>query len=132
MGEIILGNKMKKIWKYISIGLIICGFTLPLKVRANDEKHTPNACIIISTEDLDMMKKTVEYVNQQGGEVVHIFPTHVAIGYVSKELGLSLIGKYTIENVYYQYVDPNLVKRYGEQAVSGVNSWNANFAPGTD
>ena len=85
------------------------------------------ALILLSAETSKSMRDSIDFIRGRGGEVLHIFPTHVLVGRIPRSLRDTLVGKSGIEQVAYSIVDPSVVAGYGENAVIAVEAWNNNF-----
>lgn len=85
------------------------------------------AFILLSAETVESMRSSIELIRRRGGEILHIFPTHVLVGRISRSLRDTLIGTAGIEQVEYSVVDPSTVARYGETAIVAAEAWNNNY-----
>jgi hypothetical protein len=73
------------------------------------------------------MKAAIRFIKEQGGKIVHVYPTHVLIGYVPRELRAKLIGQMGIQDVTYDVEQPEKVSKHGRSAEAAVEAWNNNF-----
>ena len=85
------------------------------------------ALIVLDTDLVQQMKEAIRFIEGQGGEVVHVYPTHVLIGYVSRELRARSVGQMSIQEITYDVADPKKYSKYGKIAESAVEAWNNNF-----
>ena len=85
------------------------------------------ALILLNTNSVQEMKAAIGYIEEQGGKIVHVYPTHVLIGFVSRELSSSLVGRMGIEEITYDLAEPKKFSRHGRPAEAAIEAWNNNF-----
>ena len=85
------------------------------------------ALILLDTNSVQEMKASIRFIEEQGGKIVHVYPTHVLIGSVPRELRPSLIGRMGIEDITYDLAEPKKFSRHGRPAEAAIEAWNNNF-----
>jgi hypothetical protein len=85
------------------------------------------ALILLDTNSVQEMKASIRFIEEQGGKIVHVYPTHVLIGSVPRELRPSLIGRMGIEDITYDLADPKEFSRHGRPTEAAIEAWNNNF-----
>ena len=95
------------------------------KAAKRDANNT--ALIILDADSVQSMKRAIRLIKDQGGEVVHAYPTHVLIGYIPRGIASRLIGQMGILEIIYDVADVKKVSKYGKSAEAAVEAWNNNF-----
>jgi len=90
-------------------------------------ESTDVALIVLDVSDTASMKDAVLFIQENGGNIIHIYPLHILIGNVPRASYDKLLGERGIEAIYYSVVDPSIVEKYGAVAVFAVDAWNNNF-----
>jgi hypothetical protein len=85
------------------------------------------ALIILDTDSVREMKASIRFIEGQGGKIVHVYPTHVLIGSVPRELRPSLVGLMGIEDITYDLTEPKKFSKHGRPAEAAIEAWNNNF-----
>ena len=114
---------MKSRFYVCMVATIICYATLvPAQVHKDDQK----VLILLPSSQSDTLKNVTQIINELGGQVVHIHPPHVLIGYLepSKDAELS---KRSLIQIYRQMIDPSSFSAYGNEVVNAIFAWNNNF-----
>ncbi|MCL6431293.1 MAG: hypothetical protein K6V36_10635 [Anaerolineae bacterium] len=89
----------------------------------------PKALILLDTSDVPEMRRTLEVVRAHGGRVVHLYPPHIAIAYLSTEAEAALANAPGIVGVRRGRVSMDEVARYGFSARAAAEAWNAGLEP---
>ncbi len=89
----------------------------------------PNALLVLDTAGVQAMWQAVAAVEAQGGHIVHLYPPHVAVGYVPPRADGALRGSAGIAAIHRGTLDPAAVSSYGPEAVRAVRAWNARQEP---
>ncbi|MEW6621032.1 MAG: T9SS type A sorting domain-containing protein [bacterium] len=111
-----------KFFKIIVLVSIIS--IMPYGVIAEEKD---DALVILSSENIMAMEEAVSFIEGKGGRIVHIFPTHILIGDIPKEIMPDLVSQKGILSIHYDLVDTALVEKYGKMAVYAVEGWNRNY-----
>jgi len=82
------------------------------------------ALIVLSTDTRKSMQEASDYINEIGGRVLNVYPTHVLVAYLTKIHKQLLVEREGFENISFTTVDSSSVSKYGEQAVLAVDAWN--------
>lgn len=85
------------------------------------------ALILLDTNTVQEMKAAIRFIEEQGGRIVHVYPTHVLIGSIPRELRPSLVGRMGIEDITYDLAEPKNFSKHGRPAEAAVEAWNNNF-----
>ncbi len=91
--------------------------------------HEPNALLVLDTADITAMWQAVAAVEARGGHVVHLYPPHIAVGYVPPQADAALRGSGGIAAIHRATLEPAAVSAYGPEAVRAVRAWNARLQP---
>ncbi|MDQ1317866.1 MAG: hypothetical protein QG588_1521, partial [Candidatus Poribacteria bacterium] len=120
-------EKMKHILYISVIFVLILGFSIfEVSAKRFEDMGSP-AIVILDSTNKSVTKDILDYIESQGGHIVHIYPPHVLIGYVSDQLAKDLPSHGKINRITRDLLDPVTVERYGPIAVAGVIAWNNNF-----
>ncbi len=106
---------------------LILVFSLSETSAKNFEEIGPPTIIVLDSTDINSVKNTLNYIESQGGHIVHIYPPHIMIGYIPDQLALSLLSRKNINKVAREFLDTAKIERLGISAVMGVTAWNNNF-----
>jgi len=98
-----------------------------LAAAAASDSQPANALVVLDAPDVPQMWQAIAAIEERGGAIAHVFPTHVAIGYVPEEADASLVGQWGISLIARATVDPATVARLGPVATMAVGAWNANL-----
>lgn len=118
---------MKRILYISAIFTLILSFSVSGTLAKKFEDMGPPTIIVLDSTDKSVTENTQNYIESQGGHVVHVYPPHVMIGYVSDQLEKSLLSNGKINKITRDLLDPATVERYGLSAVAGAVAWNNNF-----
>lgn len=83
-----------------------------------------NSLFVLDVTDMSAVQRAINVIVNKGGHVVHLFPTHVLIGYLPPGIDDSLVGQDGIKAIYHAQIDIAEVYTYGELAQIGVSAWN--------
>lgn len=92
--------------------------------EASAAQISKGALFVLNTEDKEGMNKSIEFIKSHGGRVTATFQPHILFGSASDDMAKVLGGKEGIERVEFDKLDPVSVKKYGEEAIIAVKSWN--------
>jgi hypothetical protein len=99
----------------------------PLPAPARTTGQVPNALIILDSQNVPQMRRAIETIEQQHGQIAHVFPTHALIGFLPPAAEQQLIGVAGILAVHRSWVTQESVAAYGPQALQAAYVWNHNF-----
>jgi len=85
------------------------------------------ALIILDCSDFSSMQEARRFLEERGGRLVHLYPTHIMVGNLPEGMEQDLIGQSGITAIHRTMVDPSIVRGYGQMAVYAVEAWNNNF-----
>jgi cytochrome c biogenesis protein CcdA/glutaredoxin len=85
------------------------------------------AFVLLSSVDASSWHEARYLIESRGGRITHVYPPNVLIGYVSETTSRDLIGKGSIEEIYFGAVDPKTLKEYGPTALYAATAFNSNF-----
>lgn len=105
--------------KYISIILVSW---LSMYSLAYAEKS--NTLILLNAQNIDQTQEAIDFVKANGGNVRHVFPPDVLIGYVPLGLDHKLISHSLISQVLHGKVDPSNYFQKDKTSVYAVGAWN--------
>ncbi|MFQ6089593.1 MAG: hypothetical protein ACE5K0_11940, partial [Candidatus Methanofastidiosia archaeon] len=108
---------------------ILIGATFEFSWDAEAEALFYPALVILSTEDFSSMNSIVQNIQNLGGRVLHIFPTHVLIVEITSNIEGDLLGE-DVVGIYKEEVEPTDFEIYGIDAMMGAEAWNNNFMGG--
>ena len=95
--------------------------------NASPRNSTDAALIVLGTDSVQEMKASIRFIEGQGGKITHVYPTHLLIGFISRELYPSLIGRMGIEEITYDLAEPKKFSKHGRIVEAAVEAWNNNF-----
>ncbi|MFQ6088996.1 MAG: CARDB domain-containing protein, partial [Candidatus Methanofastidiosia archaeon] len=117
--------------------LVVLGLILSLVISnswfgdsnkwAKAENQEEFALILLETNEINVMKDAINFIQSKDGRIIHVFPTHILIGEIPLFLDGEIIGKKSIIKIYREVVDPSLFEDYGRAAIFGATSWNNNI-----
>lgn len=96
------------------------------------EEYPPRALFLLDTKDSKEIKKTVKFIENNGGYVGVIDGiAGIILGRLPRENAPYLIGKHHIIGIYFEYIEPSSFAHYGEDVLRAIDVWN-NFLKGED
>lgn len=128
-----LGRYLKLVGGFGFVFVFILGSLFPvvaLNSPSNFQEGTHetssevNALIVLSSPDSWSMRQTINLIENMGGRVVYIYPTHVLIGQIPEDLDNSVSELDGVIGLYRESVDLSVVGGYGDLALGGVRAWN--------
>ena len=97
---------------------------IPALCKATAEKS--NSLILLNAQTKEETEAGIKLIEQNGGDIRHVFPPDVLIAYFPERMGIDgrLKSNAIISQIFHQRVDPATISSISEIGIQGVKSWN--------
>ncbi len=92
-----------------------------------DSVKAQDSFVILNSTDVPTMLKNIEYIENNGGKIIHRFSPNILIGDIPLDKINNLIGQNNIVDIKTDKVDTYTINKYGKTAKIAADVWNNVF-----
>lgn len=89
--------------------------------------NAQDSFVILNSTDVPTMLKNIEYIENNGGKIVHIFPPNILIGDIPLDKMDSIIGQNNIVEIRTDKIDTHTINKYDKITKIAAEVWNNVF-----